>query len=141
MTLESILNSHIDWLILKKAIPKTGWFKKEITITQTQTTCIKTRQNQKPFKLSKLTPKKKHNEKLQNPTNHMYWQARLSGKASILSYRTLCILLQEYLYRNPIHPAPLHQLQDFLYAINYYDIVLHDFRRSKSFLNPYIIEV
>jgi len=118
-----------------------SWFKNEITITQTQTTCIKTEQNQKPFSLSKLTPKKKHNDKLQNPTNHMYWQARLSVMASIWSYRTLCILLQEHLYMNPIHPAPLHQIQDLLYATHYYDTVLPNFRRSRSFLSPDIIGV
>jgi len=40
--------------------------KNEITITQSQTTCIKTGQNQKPFSLSKFKQKKNHNEKLKN---------------------------------------------------------------------------
>jgi hypothetical protein len=71
----------------------------------------------------------------------MYQQARLSVMASIQFYRALCILLQEYFSRNLIHPAALQQLQDFLYAINYYDTFPHNIRRSNSFLNLHIIEV
>ena len=85
--------------------------------------------------------RRKNNEKLQNRTNLMYRQARLSVIASIQFYRALWILLQEYFSRNLFHPAALQQLQDFLYAINYYDTVLHNIRRSNSFLNLHIIEV
>jgi len=65
----------------------------------------------------------------------------MSVMASIRSYRTLCIRLQEFLYKNLIHPSALQQLQDFPYAIHCYNAFLHDLRRSNSFLNPYIIEV
>jgi len=44
-------------------------------------------------------------------------QTRLSVIASIRSYRSMCILLQEYSNRNLIHPIALQQLTDFLYAI------------------------
>ncbi len=67
-------------------------------------------------------------------------QTRLSVIASICSYRSLCILLQEYSIRNLIHPIVLQQLTDFLYAIHYHDTVLHDFRSCETLLNPYIIE-
>jgi len=70
----------------------------------------------------------------------MDWQTRLSVIASIRSYRSLCILLQEYSNRNLIHPIALQQLTDFLYAIHYHDTVLHDFRSCETLLNPYIIE-
>ena len=67
-------------------------------------------------------------------------QTRLSVIASIRSDKSLCILLQEYLDRNLIHPIALQQLTDFLYSIHYHDTVLHDFRESECLLNPYIIE-
>ena len=67
-------------------------------------------------------------------------QTRLSVIASIRSYRSMCILLQEYSNRNLIHPIALQQLMDFLYAIHYHDTVLHDFRSCETLLNPYIIE-
>jgi hypothetical protein len=67
-------------------------------------------------------------------------QTRLPVIASIHSYRSLCILLQEYLNRNLIHPIALQQLTDLLYSIHYHDSVLHDFRSCETLLNPYIIE-
>ena len=68
-------------------------------------------------------------------------QTRLSVLASIRSYKSPCILLQEFSNRNLIHPIVLQQLADFLYAIHYHDTVLHDFRSCETLLSPYIIEV
>jgi len=76
----------------------------------------------------------------EKPGRSMDRQTRLSVIASIRSYRSLCILLQEYSNRNLIHPIVLQQLADFLYAIHYHDTVLHDFRSCETLLNPYIIE-
>ncbi len=77
----------------------------------------------------------------EKPGHPMDLQTRLLVIASIRSYRSLCILLQEFSNRNLIHPIVLQQLADFLYANHYHDTVLQDFRSSETLLNPYIIEV
>jgi hypothetical protein len=58
-------------------------------------------------------------------------QTRLSVIASIHSYRSLCILLQEHSNGKLIRPIALQQL---------WISCIHDFRSCETLLNPYIIE-